>query len=136
MSEAPDTKRPAFADTVASALTIVLFVANLLVDVDEPLWLTLSGVVFLLLALTFFVPPFFHLTRLGEPKDGEGFYATSKLVDKGLYGIVRHPQYLGYTMLLFGLAFTDPHPIILGCAVVAAGFFYSQCVQEERYCLR
>ncbi len=134
MSEKTE-RRPAFADLVASALTLILFITNLRIDVDEPLWLTVCGVFLLLLSLVFFVPPFFHLSRLGEAAEGQGFYATTKMVDAGLYSIVRHPQYLGYILLLFGLAFTDPHPIALSLAFVASIFLYVQCFQEERFCL-
>ena len=131
-----DEKRPAIADLVASALTLVLFVTNLRIEVNEPIWLTICGVSLLLLSLGFFVPPFFHLSRLGEPPDGQGFYATTKVVDSGLYSVVRHPQYLGYMLLLFGLALTDPHPLAVGVAFLASVFLYVQCFQEERFCVK
>jgi protein-S-isoprenylcysteine O-methyltransferase Ste14 len=57
------------------------------------------------------------------------------VADRGLYAVVRHPQYLGYICLVLGFGAIDPHPLILALAGGAAVFFYIQAVLEERHCL-
>lgn len=124
----------AFADVVAGVLSIVLFVVNIVVDVAEPIWVTITGLMCLGLAVPFAVLPFFHLSEYGKPKSGDAFFATTRVADEGIYSLVRHPQYLGYMLLVVGFAGIDPHPVALGLMVAAVAFFYMQCVSEERFC--
>ena len=56
------------------------------------------------------------------------------MVDKGVYGLVRHPQYLGYTLLVLSFCSLDPHPLTLGLAGGASVFFYVQSMAEENFC--
>ena len=124
----------ALADIVAGVLTISLFVVNLVVDVDEPIGVTIAGLLCLGLAIPFAALPFFHLAKYGQPKPGDAFFATTRVANEGIYSLVRHPQYLGYMLLVVGFASIDPHPVALGLAGAAVAFFYVQCVSEERFC--
>ena len=134
MSPVRNEKRPLLPDVAAALFTAGLFVVSVVVDVREPRWLTVIALVLLLLAVVFVVTPFFHLTKYGKPNEGDAFFATTRVVDKGVYSVVRHPQYLGYTLLVLGFGFLDPHPLALVLAGGAAVFFYLQCIGEERYC--
>ena len=122
------------ADLVAAALSVCLFVVSIVVDVDEPSWVTGLGLVCLVLAVFFVGLPFIHLAKYGKPKLGDAFFETTRVADRGVYTIVRHPQYLGYMFLVVGFAGLDPHPAAIGLAGAAVAFFYLQCVLEERFC--
>jgi protein-S-isoprenylcysteine O-methyltransferase Ste14 len=86
------------------------------------------------LAVLFAVPPFYLLKRLGKPKQGAEYFATTQVVDSGVYAVVRHPQYLGYILLVFGFCCIDPHWISCVLAVFASVFFHLQAFHEEGYC--
>jgi protein-S-isoprenylcysteine O-methyltransferase Ste14 len=91
------------------------------------------GVVMVLATPVFVVLPFLQLRRFGDPASGAPYFATTRVVVEGIYGVVRHPQYLGYSLLLLGLAAIDPHPLLVGLALAAVACLYVQCILEERY---
>jgi protein-S-isoprenylcysteine O-methyltransferase Ste14 len=134
MSNIKFEKRPKAADIVGGVLAVGVIGGQAFVDVAAPQWLTVVAVALLLLAIVFIGLPFRDLPRYGLPRPGEPSFATTRLVDKGVYRLVRHPQYLGYTLLVLGFGALNPHPAILGLAGGAAAFFYLQAVQEERAC--
>jgi protein-S-isoprenylcysteine O-methyltransferase Ste14 len=128
-------KRPsAFPDLVASVLTVCLFAVSIFVDIDEPAWVTGFGLGCLALAIPLAGLPFFHLAKYGKSKQVDAFFDTTQVADRGVYSLVRHPQYLGYMFLVVGFALLDPHPVALGLAVAAVIFFHIQCLTEERFC--
>jgi len=45
--------------------------------------------------------PIIMFPRHGGAPRGQRFVETTRLVDKGIYGIVRHPQYLGGILSIF-----------------------------------
>jgi len=57
------------------------------------------------------------------------------VVDRGLYAITRHPQYLGYMFLGCGFALLSQHWVAVMLVLVETVFFYQQAVKEERYYL-
>lgn len=126
---------PYVAAVVATILSACAIVGCVVLDVDQPAWLTIAGLVCLGLAVVFAVPPFFHLRRRGGSAQGDAYYATARVVDNGVYGIVRHPQYLGYSCLILGLSLLNPHVLTLSLAVGVGILFYLQAIAEERYCL-
>jgi len=134
MRSAKSEKRPQAPDVVGAVLAIGVIGGQAIVDVSAPKWLTAVAIALLLLSIIFIGLPFRDLPRYGLPRSGEPFFATTRLVDKGIYRVVRHPQYLGYTLLVLGFGALNPHPAILGLAGGAAAFFYLQAVQEERAC--
>lgn len=126
---------PWAAAATAAILGAGVFIASMLFDVDGPLWLTVSGAGVLVAALVFMVLPFRDLRHYGSPPPGAPYYATTRLVEQGIYRIVRHPQYLGYALLVLGFAAVTPHWAVIGLALGSAVFFYLQALQEEAFCI-
>jgi protein-S-isoprenylcysteine O-methyltransferase Ste14 len=127
-------RRPTVANLAATGLTITLLVTTQLVEAAGPSWLKVIAVALLLLAIIFIFLPFIHLSRYGKPGVGNAYFQTTQVADRGLYGIVRHPQYLGYTLVAIGFACLNPHPLVVGLGVGAWALFYAQSVLEERFC--
>jgi protein-S-isoprenylcysteine O-methyltransferase Ste14 len=46
----------------------------------------------------------FTLRKYGVVSPFGSFLATTRLVDRGVYGMIRHPQYLGFMILTSGIA--------------------------------
>lgn len=79
--------------------------------------------------------PIAQLVRYGRRRPGGTYLDTTALVDRGLFQIVRHPQYLAY--LLFMCAFAllaQSLPVIL-LAAAASVLLYAAAVLEERECV-
>ena len=128
-------KPPRLFAWLASLATLSVMLANLFLPRGSNPCLRLVGVVVLLLAGVFIFVPFYLLARYGETKNGQTYMQASVVVDRGLYAITRHPQYLGYIFLAFGFALLSQHWATVLLAGLGAVFFYLQAMREERYCL-
>lgn len=62
------------------------------------------GSVLIICALVFWFVPMFTLRKYGEVSPFGSFLATTRLVDRGIYGLIRHPQYLGFMIFTCGIA--------------------------------
>ena len=114
----------------------ILLVAQFLLPRGTVGWLSACGAGALILAPLFIFPPFGTLARRGGVPSGRPYYDTTRVVDRGAFAIVRHPQYLGYMLLGAGFALLSQHPLALGLAAVALACFAWYAAQEERDCLR
>jgi len=119
---------------LASGVTVALiFLSQFLPRSDNP-YLRGVGVSGLLLAGVFIFWPFYLLARHGG-KSAPTYMQASVVVDRGLYAVVRHPQYLGYILLACGFALLSQHTVSVLLTIIAAVLFYAQAVQEEGACL-
>jgi len=62
----------------------------------------LGAALYVLSGIIFGMLPVIELRRKGEVKQGKSYIHTTKLVDTGIYSIVRHPQYV--TFILWAIA--------------------------------
>lgn len=75
--------------------------------------------------------PIFTFRKKGEVK-GRGYIQTTKLVDSGVYAIVRHPQYLAGVLMGIALPLITQHWSVLALGVVAAAIYYVNTFEEEK----
>jgi len=93
-----------------------------------------ASAVLVVVALVLIVPPFGQLRRHGEVPPGASYMETARVADRGLYAIVRHPQYLGYTLLAAGLALRAHDLPMIMAGALAVGLFAAHTLVEERDC--
>lgn len=67
----------------------------------------------------------------GAPK-GESIVRTTVLVDSGVYAVVRHPQYLGFMLFVFGLVLMSQHWLSVLSGVFGTPLFYRDVLREEQ----
>jgi protein-S-isoprenylcysteine O-methyltransferase Ste14 len=123
-------------DWFAGAAFLALVVADRFVERGSSRVLASLGIACLVLAPVFFVPPFLLLKKYGQADDGRPFFETKVAVDRGLYAVVRHPQYLGYILLVFGFMLLSQHLITILLGAIAVLLFYLYTIREEDYCGR
>ncbi len=75
--------------------------------------------------------PMYTFKKYGEVDEGISYIHTRKVVNKGIYGIVRHPQYLSGILLSAGLFLIAPHWVSLCLGVLNAAQYYQSAFQEE-----
>jgi protein-S-isoprenylcysteine O-methyltransferase Ste14 len=68
-----------------------------------------------------------NLTPFPRPLEG------ARLVERGAYGLVRHPIYGGLILGAFGWGLALASPAALAAAALLAGFFYLKSRREERW---
>ncbi len=71
------------------------------------------------------------LRKEGGMEEGKGF-VTTKLVDSGIYGVIRHPIYLSLVYLFIGFALISQHPISLFLGFTMALLCYYFMIEEEK----
>ncbi len=91
------------------------------------------GTVALILSTVLIISPFYLLKRFGGVEPGNKYFETTKVVDRGVYGVVRHPQYLGYMLLVSGFALRSQDLWAVALALCAIALFYVQIRREERF---
>ena len=67
----------------------------------------------------------------GAPK-GESIVHTTVLVDSGVYAVVRHPQYLGFILFVYGLVLISQHWLSVFSGIMGSALFYKDVLREEQ----
>jgi len=69
--------------------------------------------------------------KWGKPK-GKGYIHTTVLVDRGVYAIVRHPQYLAGMLMGLALPLIAQHWIVAVLGAIAIFIYYVDTIEEEQ----
>jgi protein-S-isoprenylcysteine O-methyltransferase Ste14 len=72
------------------------------------------------------------LEKEGGAPEGESWLHTTVVVDSGVYGIVRHPMYLGMMLVVVALILISQHWLSLICAIAPTALLYGVMLQEEK----
>jgi protein-S-isoprenylcysteine O-methyltransferase Ste14 len=113
----------------AGALTLIQFVLMLFFSVGGIPVLRVVGVVLWLISLILGWLPVATLRWAGNVGAGKSYIHTEHLVDTGVYGIIRHPQYVALPVVNVGLALISQHWLVILVGVPA---FVLACVQIGR----
>ena len=128
--------------TVLTLLCIACFPANPLVlsGVLETAYFLPSfiiGWIVWAVGMVLVMAPIIMFPRRGGVAKGKTFVHTTKLVDTGIYSIVRHPQYLGGILALFVTTLLFyPHWLFAVLAVPGILILYFSTIWEEKNLIR
>ncbi len=77
--------------------------------------------------------PIIMFPRRGGVEKGKSFVHTTRLVDTGIYSVVRHPQYLGGIFAIFITTLLwHPHWLFGVLGVVGTAIVYMGCREEDQ----
>jgi len=119
-------------DLVPVTLVSVLFISQIIVgiyllsDVSQIEVLAYAGVgLYVFSGLVFGWLPVIEFRKEGRVRKGKSYIHTTKLVDTGIYSIVRHPQYVTFIMWAIASMLLFQHWIIilLGIPIVSLTYF-------------
>jgi len=119
---------------LGSLLSLVVLLFSGAWDPCPPLGLGIAGWLVQAAAAVLVVSSFYNLRKNGRPTDA--WERTTALVDKNVYGRVRHPMYLGTGLWAVGIAIGHP---AWGSALIAAAcvvLTLLASVKEDSYNLR
>jgi protein-S-isoprenylcysteine O-methyltransferase Ste14 len=128
--------------TLITILGIVCFPANPLVltgvlEVDSNLTLFIIGWVVWAFGMVLVMAPIVMFPRRGGVAKGKSFGNTTRLVDTGIYGVVRHPQYLGGIFAIFITTLLwYPHWLFGVLGVAGAVISYMSAREEDQRLVR
>jgi protein-S-isoprenylcysteine O-methyltransferase Ste14 len=102
-------KGSSWMDYVPVTFTTLLFISQVIIgtyllsEISQIEILAYGGVgLYVFSGVIFGALPVFEFRRKGGVQKGQSYIHTTKLVDTGIYSVVRHPQYV--TFILFAIA--------------------------------
>ncbi len=117
--------------TLAAVAQIVL--AFILYDENDNLVIINLGWVILWISAIFGWLPIFTFKKYGGVKKGESYIQTSVLVERGVYAIVRHPQYLAGILMGLAIPLVSQHWLIAGLGLIVIVILYLNTFDEEAF---
>jgi len=124
--------------TVLTLLCIACFPANPLVlsgalETEYYLPSFIIGWIVWAVGMVLVMAPIIMFPRRGGVAKGKSFVHTTKLVDTGIYSVVRHPQYLGGILALFlTTLLLYPHWLFVVLGIPGALILYFSTIWEEK----
>ncbi|MBN2323993.1 MAG: DUF1295 domain-containing protein [Spirochaetes bacterium] len=79
--------------------------------------------------------PIFTFRRKGMVKKGKSYMHTTKLVDSGIYSVVRHPQYLAGIVICVSLMLIAQNWQAVACGAAAAPLLYITSYDADADCV-
>jgi len=139
------SKNPSFKNwqnilwsTLITILGIVCFPANPLVltgviEVELYPALFIVGWVVWAFGMVLVMAPIIMFPKLGSVPKGKSFVHTARLVDRGIYAFIRHPQYTGGIYAIFLTTFLwYPHWLFGVLGVMGAVIVYLGAREEDK----
>ncbi|MFC1870077.1 methyltransferase family protein [Chloroflexota bacterium] len=123
---------------VLTILCIACFPINPLVltgmlKPDFYLPLFIIGLVFWMVGMVLVMAPIVMFPWRGGVPKGKSFVHTSRLVDTGIYAVVRHPQYLGGILSIFvATLLLYPHWLFVILGIPGTVILYWSTMEEEK----
>jgi protein-S-isoprenylcysteine O-methyltransferase Ste14 len=138
MSTSFTNKKELFWVSLLTILCILCFPANPLVltgllEVETVPTLFIAGCVAWGFGMVLVTAPIVMFPRRGGVPGGKSFVHTTRLVDTGIYSIVRHPQYTGGIFALFLTTLLwYPHWLFAVLGVAGSVLLYFSCRSEDK----
>ena len=119
-------------DVVPVSIVSVLFISQIIVglillpEIIQIEVLAYIGVgAYVFSGIVFGWLPVIEFRKKGEVKEGKSYIHTTKLVDTGIYSIVRHPQYVTFILFAISGMLLFQHWIVflLGVPIIPLTYF-------------
>ncbi len=76
--------------------------------------------------------PIYTFRKWGSVTKGKSYIQTTVLVDRGIYAIVRHPQYLAGMLIAVALALIAQHWVVGVLGALAVVIYFLGTLEEEK----
>jgi protein-S-isoprenylcysteine O-methyltransferase Ste14 len=132
------TKKNIFWSTLLTILCIVCFPVNplvlsgILVTGHNQVAYIIGWAVWAF-GMVLVMAPIIMFPRQGGVEKGKSFVNTTRLVDTRIYGVVRHPQYLGGIFAIFMTTLLwYPHWLFGVLCIIGTAVVYMGCREEDQ----
>ena len=128
--------------TILTLLCIACFPANPLVltgvlETGYYLPSYIIGWIFWAVGMVLVMAPIIMFPRRGGVAKGKTYVHTTRLVDTGIYSVVRHPQYLGGVLAVFlATLLLYPHWLFVVLGVPGILILYFSTIWEDKRLIR
>lgn len=107
------------ASWMATVLVIAQIILLFVLGDGELAWLRYAGFALWALAAVFGWVPTYQFKKRGGVAKGDSYVKTTRLVDTGLYAIIRHPQFVAWPLMNVAVALVSQHPAVIVIGPVA-----------------
>ena len=132
-------KSSSWIEVIPSVITSLLLFSQiisglyLLSNINQIAILAYIGVgLYVFSGLIFGMLPVFEFRSKGRVKKGKSYIHTTKLVNTGIYSIVRHPQYITFILWAFAGMFLFQHWIVIILGTPIIPFTYIDLLNADK----
>jgi len=132
-------KGHSYMDIIPSTLSSLLFILQIIVGlyllsvVSQNEILAYIGVgLYVFSGIVFGMLPTFEFRKKGEVEKGKSYIHTTKLVDTGIYSIVRHPQYMTFIMWAIAGMLLFQHWIVILLGIPIIPLMYIDLIKADK----
>jgi protein-S-isoprenylcysteine O-methyltransferase Ste14 len=121
--------------TLASVLLISQIIVGiyLLSEISQIEIIAYVGVgLYVFSGMIFGMLPVFEFRKKGGVKKGQSYIHTTKLVDTGIYSVVRHPQYVTFMLFAIAAMLLFQHWIIVLLGIPIIPLTYIDLIKADR----
>ncbi len=129
-------------DHVPATFSSVLFISQIVVgiyllsEVSQIEILAYAGVaLYCVSGIVFGMLPVFEFRKKGGVQKGQSYIHTTKLVDTGIYSVVRHPQYVTFIMWAFSGVLLFQHWIVILLGAPVIPLTYIDLIRADKACV-
>jgi len=126
-------------DHVPVTFTTILFLSQIVVgvylvsEVSQNEVLAYVGVgLYVFSGMIFGMLPVFEFRKKGGVREGQSYIHTTKLVDTGIYSVVRHPQYVTFIMWAISGMLLFQHWIVILLGVPIIPLTYIDLIKADK----
>ena len=132
-------KSYSWTNIIPSIFASLLFILQIIVglylrsEITQIKILAYIGVgIYVFSGIIFGMLPTFEFRKKGEVKKGKSYIHTTKLVDTGIYSIVRHPQYVTFIMWAIAGMLLFQHWIIIILGIPVITLTYIDLIKADK----
>ena len=126
-------------DHVPATFSTILFISQIVVgiyllsEISQIEVLAYIGVgLYVFSGMVFGVLPVFEFRKKGGVQKGQSYIHTTKLVDTGIYSVVRHPQYVTFIMWAIAGMLLFQHWIIILLGIPIFPLTYIDLIKADK----
>ena len=126
-------------DIIPSTLTTILMISQIIIGIYQLSYinqitiLAYIGVgLYVFSGLIFGMLPVVEFRKKGGVVKGKSYIHTTKLVDTGIYSIVRHPQYITFILWAFSGMFLFQHWIVIIIGIPIIPLTYIDLINADK----
>ena len=128
-------------DHVAVTFSTILFISQIVVglyllsEVSQIPILAYAGVgLYFFSGIIFGMLPVFEFRKKGGVQKGQSYIHTTKIVDTGIYSVVRHPQYVTFILWALSGMLLFQHWLIILIGVPVIPLTYIDLIKADKAC--
>ena len=131
-------RRFSWKDQVPATFSSILFISQIIVgiyllqDLSQIEIVAYAGVgLYFFSGIVFGMLPVFEFRKKGGVNKGQSYIHTTKLVDTGIYSVVRHPQYITFIMFAISGMLLFQHWIVILLGIPVLPFTYVDLLKAD-----